>query len=260
MITSNTEKGSATVEVAILLPIYVFCLIALVFLGTYHTMDIRILRAVNSFAQQPGEQTNEDLPEEMTIFATANFPNQAIGPNVVDATEAEIFSPEDILEFINESSYDATGHYEMDGDDVVLITDINTTGLGRIVERYNLFNLTDKIAEEMSRTLERSSTSVEFSLAFPFSTPAQGSSDRVELDFENNDLINLKHEHHHVIRRVGDDNRKVIRKTQHDTQSQAGLPLDPIEEIYGGDRPYVTFSDRWERFREPDRLPEDDEE
>lgn len=259
MTSSNTENGSATVEVAVLLPIYVFCLIALLFLGTYHTMDIRVMRAVNTFVQQPGEQTNEDLAEEMSLFATANFPNQAIGPNVVDVTDTEIFTADNILEFMNESAYDATGRYELIDGEVVLVTDVNTTSLGRTLERYNLFEMSEAVANEMSRTLLRSSTSVDFSLAFPFSTPAQGS-DGVELDFENSQLITIRHEHNHVIRRLGTDGRKIIRSTQHDLQSEGGLPLDPLQELYEGEQPFVVFSDRWEDFREPDHIPSSEPE
>lgn len=256
MNSSNTEKGSATVEVAILLPIYVFCLIALLFLGTYHSMDIRTLKAVNSFSQQPGEQTNDDLPEGLAVFSTANFPNYAIGPNVVDANESELFEPDMILEFMNESGYDATGHYELVDGEVVLVTNVRTTGLGRTLERYDLFDLKEEVADEMSRTLERSSTTVEFSLVFPFSTPPNPDDGPSELNFENTQVISLAHEHRNVIRKIGDDDRRIVRKTQHDTSSYGGAPLDPIQEIYGGEQPYVTFSERWLDFREPDRMPE----
>jgi len=256
MISSNTERGSATVEVAVLLPIYVFCLISLLFLGTYHIMDIRILRAVNSFSQQPGEQTNEDLPQDLTVFSTANFPNHAIGPNVVDANESEIFAADSILEFMNESAYNATGHYELVDGEVVLVTNVRTTGLGRTLERYNLFDLKEEVADEMSRTLERSTTTVEFSLAFPFATPADDDDGPVEINFENDELITMTHEHHNVIRRRGHDGDRIVRTTQHDTSSTAGLPLDPLQELYGGEEPYVSFSTRWDRFRDPDHTPE----
>jgi len=254
MTSSSTERGSATVEVAILLPIYVFCLIALLFLGTYHAMDLRILRAVNSFSQRPGEQTNDDLPSEMTTFATGNVSIHTIGPNVVDATQMEIFTPADIFEFMNESAYNATGRYELVDGEIVLVTEVHRSDLGRLLEKYNLFDLKDGVADEMSRTLERSNTSIEFSMAFPFSTPAQGSEGKVELDFDNQDLINLRHEHHNVIRKVSGGNL-IIRKTANDIHSP-GLPLDPLAEIWGGESPFVGFSQQWEKFREPDYIPE----
>ena len=266
---SNSESGSATVEVALLLPLYIFLLISLIYLGSFHILNIRMLSAVTYISQKPGSQTVDDLPPDLTQLAITNLvtnPNWASdisGANLMDTISSELFESIDILAMYNEATYSVTGHYSVQGDQIVYSTSVSVTGLGALNEKYLLSDLSGNLTRELDHYCERTETSLEMKLRLPFSSSSSSgnnNSSTTVIDFQSDLWGRIKHEHRDVIRKT--DNGEPFRRLNFlDANAQENSPkaIDRLLEQTLRDQtwPPASLTDQFRNFWVSDYIPSD---
>ncbi|MBF0198566.1 MAG: pilus assembly protein [Planctomycetes bacterium] len=247
----KSEYGTATVEVAIMLPLYVFLLISMLFFSSYHITNVRMIREVAYISQKSGEQTEGDLSDALDIIPTERFPNNVEGPILKDEVFDELFEEEDLIAFMKEEAYEVNAHY--DGSQITYSTDV--TSAGKLIEKYDLYALSQDLADELGLWLERTETSLDFSMTFPFSD----SSGKTEVDLGSELKMELSHRHRDVIRKLDSESTEsqYYQRYSYNELADAQSALDQL--IYDGwDMPDVSTD--WEEFWETDWIDEAEEE
>lgn len=211
----SNEAGTATLEVAIMLPLYVFLIIALLFFSRVHQMNLRVLKNVVFFSQMPGEQDADDLPTELSANDGGPFPQLTSEPVIEDNVSSNLYETDDILGMFNENTYRVTGSYRFDGEEVVYTTNVRDTPWTRTIKRYDLRDLTQELENEMALQLERTQTRISLDMDLPFVQDAQG---QTVIDHHNSNpaQVTIAHEHRDMIRIKRDDGVFIQRHTHLD--------------------------------------------
>ena len=200
----HSETGTATVEMAIIMPVYVMLIIVMVYFGGRQVMNIRIMKEVNFLSQKPGEQDVSDLPEGFL-----DLPHGAMDYLRKDITVSDIEIPSDldeeyIKEVMVENMYSVTGTYVLEGDTLVYSTSMNVTGFGHYAQKFGLVNTVDEMATELDKGITRTETTIDVELEAPFSVYDEDVNDEA---FESGGMINrqettefvISHSHSHVL-------------------------------------------------------------
>jgi hypothetical protein len=151
----HRESGTATVEVAIMLPLYVFLLTTLIYFGTFHRLNLDVLKATILVSQTPEQQESEDALIDLGLRALeqdgiAGFPSKIRDLVIKDNTSSDLFAKDDILAMFNENTYRITGGYELEGQNMVYTTSESPTPWTKTIEKYDLSSLDQKIEDEAS--------------------------------------------------------------------------------------------------------------
>jgi hypothetical protein len=201
------ESGTATVEVALLLPLYVFLLISMIFMASFDALNIRMIRAVATLNQKPGSQDDNDIPSDVVQSAANAFPNSIGFVEFHDVIDPVLFDSQELLEMYNEATYSVTGGYSLQGTEIVYSTSVSVTGVGALNEKYKLSDLPvrEELTAELDKYLDRTETRLEMKMRLPFSQVSVSGSDntvqtRTVVDFESNLWGNIVHEHRGMIR------------------------------------------------------------
>jgi hypothetical protein len=195
------EEGTATLEVAIMLPLYTFTIVTLIFFGVFHQQNTKILKTVQLFSQTPGEQDYDDLPEDLKNVQTAGYANiYGIKPeDIDDQISHSLYEDDDLLEMFIQNQHKVTGSYRLEGNEIVYTTTVHDTRWTELIETYDLTALNDVVESEMDDWLERSETSIQAYMGMPFTRTPDG---KTEIDFESEDfMIDIHHSHTEMIRR-----------------------------------------------------------
>ena len=261
---SNSESGSATVEVALLLPLYIFLLISLLYLGSFHILNIRMLAAVTYISQKPGSQTVDDLPPDLRQLAITNLvtnPNWAsdiTAPILNDTISSELFESIDILAMYNEATYSVTGSYSVQGDQIVYSTSVSVTGLGALNEKYQLSDIRDDLTGELDHYCERTATNLEMSLRLPFSSSSSSgnnNSSTTVIDFQSELKGRIFHEHRDVIRKI--DNIEAFRRINFLDAGVEGDSTKALDRLLGQTWSPESLNDQFSDFWDSDYIPSD---
>ncbi len=204
----GSEKGTATVEMAIMMPVYVMLIIVMVYFGGRQVMNIRIMKEVSYISQKPGEQDESDLP-----VGFLDLPHGVMDYLRKNVTVSDVEIPSDldeeyIKEVMVENMYSVTGTYVLQGDQLVYTTSMNVTGFGHYAQKYGLVNTVEEMAAELDSGILRTETSINVELEAPFSVYDE---DVDGQSFESGGMINrqkttdfvITHSHSHVL--VGDE-------------------------------------------------------
>jgi hypothetical protein len=237
------ERGTATLEVAVMLPVFTFLTIALLYMGSAAMLPPRILANVQWAATQLDEQVLNDLPFDLTQDATANWVNLSSSPVLRDEEWLEIFSENDILEMSNEAAYDVTGSYTLDGQELVYSTDQNTTSEGRTTEKYQLNDLNEAIDDELGLYMLRSQASLSFSTGLPIVDDQDGS---VVIDTSSPLSLTFEDQHSSVVRRKEGGAFGVPYRRTNEGMDGA---LGDDEPAYDRHQPESSFLEAWQNGR-----------
>jgi hypothetical protein len=263
----KNERGTATVEVALMLPVYVFLTISLLFLGSFQLTNLRMIRDVAYISQKPGEQSFDNMEEESSLQAiyddlislpTANFPNAFQGPFMTDALTSDLFSSTDLLEMYNDATYRVTGRYSLQGTQIVYSTSMSVSGVGALNEKYKMSDLREDLNTELGNFLQRSQTHLELEMRLPFSDVI-GSDNQThsEIDYQSHLWGTLVHDHRDVIRKPtsSSDHRPFTRVNFLDTQS-AGDDTRAVDRLLGQSWAPETLNDQFRTFWSTDWQPD----
>lgn len=223
------EKGTATVEMAVMMPVFVMLIIVMVYLGAKQVMDIRALKEVNLISQQPGVQDERDLPDDFL-----ELPSGAKGYVDQDVVVQDLEIPSDydeefFKEILVEDMFNVTGGYELQGDTFVYTTSVTKTATGELSQKFGLVDTVGVVAEEFDRAVIRTDSSIYVDLIMPFSVFDEDTEGHA---FESGGMINvnrntrfeLLHKHSHVI--VGEMPPHQDELNESNYASRKLLPID----------------------------------
>lgn len=198
------EKGTATVEMAVMMPVYVMLIIVMIYFGGRQVMNIRVMKEVSFLSQKDGEQDASDLPDGFL-----NLPQGVMGwlDKSVTITDQEIPSDIDevyLKEVMVENMYNVVGQYVMQGDQLVYTTSMSVTGFGHYVQKYGLIDTVDELATELDKGIKRTETLIEVQMEAPFSLDDDHVADdpmaaNKYMSREETTEFKITHSHSHVL-------------------------------------------------------------
>jgi hypothetical protein len=194
------ERATATVELAIMMPLFVTLLIYCLYSGSAHLIPPRLLANVHWAATQVDPQQLEDLPFDLSQGATANWVSLTEVVELSDQEHQEIFIEADLLEMSNEAAYNIRGHYSWQGGELVYSTSISTTSEGWKTEKYQLNQLNEDVVDEMGLWMLRSRSALTCKTGLPIFTREESQS-LSDIDTDQPLEITFEQDHSSLIRR-----------------------------------------------------------
>ena len=185
-----------------MLPLYVFLVITLIYFGTFHQLNLKVLKVVTLFSQTPDQQTEAELPEALEQDKIAGFPTAITDLVINDATISDLFEEDDMLSMFNENTFSVSGHHSLEGQTIVYSTRVDDTPWTKTIEKYRLADLTQTVENEMSYWLERVSTSIEVTMELPFHSSGNEGRTEINFDMDQHLEVVVTHNHEDVIRVV----------------------------------------------------------
>jgi hypothetical protein len=200
----SNEAGTATVEMAIMMPVYVMLVIVMIYLGGRQVMNIRVMKEVTYFSQKEGEQDASHLANDFLDLPRGAMDYLKKEVTVSDAEIPSDLDEEYLKEVMVEKMYSVTGHYTLEGDQLVYTTNMSVTGFGHYAQKYNLVDTVDELSLQLEKGLTRTETTIEVLLEAPYSLAKE---DTAGKSFESGGLINtqasteflITHTHSHLL-------------------------------------------------------------
>lgn len=165
------ERGSALVECALLLPVYMLVIVGLLHIGTLSLVRVDTSRAAIFLSSTPGLQTVADLPTRVLRANSGKIYTQGVSDITrLEDTESDvnIYSGQDVFENLEEMARAPTGRYQYQNGTIVYVLDPdNLSPFGRYIFDNRLQDHSDEIATLLNGWMKRSEATVEYSHLLP---------------------------------------------------------------------------------------------
>ncbi|MFH1023432.1 MAG: TadE family protein [Planctomycetota bacterium] len=170
-ITNRGETGSAAVEFAILLPVYVLCAMGLIHLGGLSIARTDATRAVILASWMPGIQTEGDLPANYLTEHGGNVYPASKGSvtKFLDTeTGEDVYTAHDVEENLDEIAREPVGRYVFEDGVIKYVIDTDNLGpYGKYILDNNLKQYADPVAEIMNGWMKRGDAQAEYTFRAP---------------------------------------------------------------------------------------------